>query len=238
MKHILLILLMVSILLISINANAAEPPAIIFIVSFPPDDLTLSVEYHDGTEIVIVKLQKTIKYKETQFQLFRYDIKAQDNLTIIVESNEKNYTLPISAKYLSSYNNVITLDFKNQTISDGQSTFRSILLVSMRVGFTLILEGLILFLFGYKNKSSWILFLILNLITQGLLNIGLHNLGLNSYSLFLSLIFYEFIIYIVETIICVILLKEHSKARAVIFSLTANTTSYILGGLLITFLPV
>lgn len=239
MKCLLLILLITSFLFIPINANSAEPPILNVIVSFPPDDLKLSMEYHyDMEDVIVVEFQKVINFKEAYFRLFYYNVNKPKNSTLIVESSEKSYRLPLPANYLSTYNYLITLDFNNETISDGQTISRSITLVSMRVVLTLILEGLVLFIFGYRRKSSWILFIILNLITQGFLNITLNNVGINSFPIFLLLIFYELIIYLVETIVYGLLLKEHSKSRAFAFAFIANFASFILGGFLITLFSI
>ena len=35
---------------------------------------------------------------------------------------------------------------------------------------TLLIEGALFFAFGFRKKLSWVLFIIINLITQGLLN--------------------------------------------------------------------
>ena len=59
----------------------------------------------------------------------------------------------------------------------------------------------------------------------------------NAYWIFVFL-FCEFIIFIVETLAFSMLLREQKIDRAAAFALTANAASLILGGLLISKLPV
>lgn len=237
MKRIIIFILLISALLIPISANSAEPPLLNVIVTLPPDDLKLFIEYYDGTQTVTVELYKSETYGEAYFTLFRHEINGYENAVLIIQSNEKSFTIPIDKSYLLSYDTTITLDFKNETISDGHSLTRSIILVSLRVGLTLIIEGLILFAFGYRKKSSWIMFLILNILTQGFLNMMLSNSLLSVYVI-LSYVFLEFIVYFIEMIACMCLLKEHGMPRAIFYSLAANTASLILGGILIICLPI
>jgi hypothetical protein len=104
---------------------------------------------------------------------------------------------------------------------------------------TLIIEGIVFFLFGYRRKRSWLVFIIVNLVTQGILNIWLagNYSPLNNYLIF-SLIGGEIVVFIVEIIAFLILVKEHGRLRTASFVVLANLLSLIAGGYLITVLPV
>ena len=97
---------------------------------------------------------------------------------------------------------------------------------------TLLIEGLLLFVFGYRSKRSWLVFLLVNLVTQGgfavYLAVTVLNHGVSGW----SLIFYipiEVIITLVELLLYRRLLMEKSKARAAVYAIAANLCSAVLG---------
>ena len=97
---------------------------------------------------------------------------------------------------------------------------------------TLLIEGLLLFAFGYRSKRSWLVFLLVNLVTQGgfavYLAVTVLNHGVSGW----SLIFYipiEVIITLVELPLYRRLLTEKNKARATVYAIAANLCSAVLG---------
>lgn len=97
---------------------------------------------------------------------------------------------------------------------------------------TLLIEGLLLFAFGYRSKRSWRVFLLVNLVTQGgfavYLAVTVLNHGVSGW----SLIFYipiEVIITLVELLLYRRLLTEKSKARAAVYAIAANLCSAVFG---------
>lgn len=100
---------------------------------------------------------------------------------------------------------------------------------------TLLIEGLILFLFRYRQRRSWAVFGIANLATQGALAVALsveavqHGVGWGFMSLFLMA---EGAILVVEAIAYVLLWKERNKEWALSYALAANTASALIGWLI------
>ena len=97
---------------------------------------------------------------------------------------------------------------------------------------TLIIEGILLWLFGFRAKRDWLVFLIVNLVTKA----GLHlwvaeNLVVNGSSAFqyLVLLVAEVPILFLELAVYVFLLKEHSRLRRAAYAACANVASYALG---------
>jgi len=226
-------------------ANSAEPPGLTVIVPFPPGDLALSIRFADGSMADAVQLQKEQKAWEAYYRFF-YWMEAPgpaderpvfEGATLIVRSSAYNFDCELPAETFHYYNNLITLNLADKSVTEGQSAFRQISLVSMRVILTLLIEGLVFFAFGYRKKASWAVFLIVNLLTQGALNIALSGPGPGSYWIF-EFAFYEALIFIAEMIAFAMLLKEHRKARAAACAFTANLASLLLGGILISYLPV
>ena len=96
----------------------------------------------------------------------------------------------------------------------------------------LLIEGLLLFAFGYRSKRSWLVFLLVNLVTQGgfavYLAVTVLNHGVSGW----SLIFYipiEVIITLVELLLYRRLLTEKNKARAAVYAIAANLCSAVFG---------
>ena len=224
------------------SANSAEPPALTIVVVSPPDDLTLSIRITNEGTTKTIELEKTQKAWEATYRLYYWTAGAREmdlytslgDATLVVQSGKKSFECQLhdAGRY-----NKYTLNFKNESLTVRTTSLtRSILLVSMRVVLTLLIEGFVFFLFGYRKKASWLMFLIVNIITQGFLNLVL-NLDWGSYALF-PFIGIEVLIFIAEMITFPLILKEHKKGRAVLFALSANFASLILGGILLLLLPV
>lgn len=222
-------------------ANSAEPPGFTVIVPNPPHDLSLAIHLSDYQETEPILLSKERKGWEAYYRFFYHMSplrnKNLEGAVLMVQSSDKSFQCLLPASTFKMYNNLLTLDLEKESLKTGQSPLRIPLLVSMRVVLTLIIEGFIFLLFGYRKKASWIAFLIINLITQGGLNALLTGPNLGSYWM-IGFLFGEIIILITETIAFASLVKEHKKGKAVLYTILANITSLIVGGLLISHLPV
>ena len=103
--------------------------------------------------------------------------------------------------------------------------------ILMALLITIVIELFILFIFRYNNKSSYILALKVNAITQLLL----HSILIIGY-LFLGLFGYIFILVVGEIIVILLelitytkFLKEKNKWIAAIYTLVANISSLVVG---------
>ena len=101
---------------------------------------------------------------------------------------------------------------------------------------TLLIEGVLLLAFGYRSRRSWLVFLLVNLVTQGgfalYLAVTVLNHGVSGW----SLLFYlpiELIIMVVELLAYRRLLTEKGKGRATGYAIVANVHSATVGLLLI-----
>ena len=104
----------------------------------------------------------------------------------------------------------------------------------MRAISAILIEGLLLFVFGYRRRSSWIAFVVITVITQSLLYAYL-DYSTTEIMMFFIMIMFEFLVFIAEIIAYILVLKEHRERRATIYALTANIASFLLGGLLMTY---
>jgi len=235
MKKYLLPLICYVILFIGLTiicyANAAEPPSIIIIISNPPENLSI---YLEGSRVE-ARMRKTAW--EAQYTFYSQDLQGNGNYTLAITDGDNGYFYDIDIP-VQSYRNVFTLNLKNRTLTPGILPARSIILVSLRVLFTLLIEGAVFWLFGFRGKRSWILFIILNLVTQGLLNVWLDSFALTQSYLIFSLIIGEFFVFLTEIAALAVLIKEHTVFRRICHAVVANIASLIAGGFLITLLPV
>jgi hypothetical protein len=221
-------------------ANSAEPPSFTVIVSNPPEDLSLSLRLADKGKTEAIVLNKEQKAWETYYRFFYHMSPiGNDNLdgaVLIVQSNGKNFQCSLPAATFNTYNNLLTLDMETENLTIGQPPLRVPLLVGMRIILTLVIEGVVFFLFGYRKKASWLAFFAINIVTQGALNAMLTGPSLGSYW-GLGFIFGEILVLAVELIAFICFVKEFGKGRAAVYTVAANAASLILGGLLITYLP-
>ncbi len=221
-------------------ANSAEPPGMTVVVPFPPEDLKLSLRLEDGQREEAVRLTKDTKLWEAYYRFYYHLLSERREfykVILVVESAEKSFECQLPISMASGYNNLVTLDYENEKVEEGSSPVRAAILIALRVVLTLLIEGIIFFAFGYRKRNSWIIFFVINLITQGFLNFSIIG-PLLSYYWFMGFLFLEIIIFIAEAISYSSLLKEHKKSRAIVYALTSNFVSLVLGGILISILPV
>lgn len=215
-----------------VYANSAEPPSILIIITNAPSDLEISI----GLGNILAR--RTDKFYESYYAFYSSDLKVMSGYTVKVTTGDRTFEIILDTPP-KSYNNIFTLDLKSQTLTPGKSLSISITLLSIKIILTLVIEGIVFYLFGYRRKKSWYIFLIVNLLTQGVLNIWLSVSfpPLDSYIIF-SLIFGEILVFIIEMIAFLIFVNEHHRLRAASYVIVANFLSLIAGSYLITVLPV
>lgn len=100
---------------------------------------------------------------------------------------------------------------------------------------TLLIEGLLLLLFQYSWKRNWKAFLLVNVLTQGLLAVASSSVtahsGVSAWYLFCFFLPAELVVMLVEVFLYSGrgLLTGHSKGRAALYAVTANFASAVLG---------
>jgi len=212
--------------------NSAEPPSILIIVPNAPEDLEISISAEDAS----IKANVTDKVIEKYYTFYSRDLKTTTDYTFKITTGGTSYNISIE-KPLTEYNNIYTLNLKNQTLTPGKLLSRSIFLVSMRVILTLVIEAIVFCLLGFRNKRSWIAFIVINLITQGTLNIFINGSSpLHGYIIF-GLLFAEIFIIIFELIAFLAAIKG-DRWKIVFHVIIANLLSLFAGGYIITVLPI
>jgi len=231
---LLLIMMVSSILPMTTFANSAEPPSLVILINNPPKDLKIVMISNNSSPEAEVKKVAWEGY----YVFYSTDMQKNNKYTFEVTTKGESFQCSLDVP-LESYNNVATLDLERKQLTPGKYPFRRALLVLIRVVLTLLIEGIIFWLFKFRQKRSWMVFLIINLITQGLLNIWLNQGGslMPSY-LLIGLIFGEIIVLIVEMIAFPFFIKEHNDDLVIKYAFTANFISLIAGGYIIAYLPV
>lgn len=214
-------------------ANSAETPGLVILVNNPPDDLSVTMVSDSGETLAVSR--KTAW--EGYYLFYKSDLQYFGEYRFKVTSEKYNFECSFNQP-LKKYTEILTLDLPTQELSYGKYPLRSVLLVGIRLILTLLIEGAVFFIFGFREKRTWMVFLIVNLFTQGVLNWWLNSdtLFLSS-AVFYALIFGEIFVFITESIILPITIKEKSGWKVLGCTLLANIASLFIGGYLIINLP-
>lgn len=229
-------------------ANSAEPPCVTVLVLAPPGDLELTIEFDSAQGEEPQRLSGERMLWEGYYRFhgrWNVDPEGLTGAKLVVETGDESFALTIDPTGFARYNNLITLDVGGRQLLYGQPWWRQPLLVFLRVALTLLLEGIVFFLFGYRQKRSWILFFLANGLTQLFVNLLLLNfvgaLG-NIYSAKLAFWFLylpmEILVILLELFLFCPMLKEKKRWNAVLYTIAANLCSWLLGGALLAYLPI
>lgn len=248
MKRILFILTAVILAIFSafpVFANAEQPPCFTIVVFGAPEDLTISYS-HPETELFDLgkdkrgweSYYKCEYYKFGELALTSPEEIIRGELHVKSDSENINFTLPAPKDIAKVYNNIFTLDLGEQSLKNTNTAGRAVLLVFMRLVITLAVEGAVFFIVGFREKRTWLVFLIINLITQSLLIIPMTGyIPPNVYWMF---VYYggEALIFAVEAIVYAAAAKEERAIRRVMTAVLANTASMIIGAWMLSNLPM
>lgn len=127
------------------------------------------------------------------------------------------------------YNDIYTLDLGTWRLLPGTTVGRDAMLVGSRLGVTLLVEGLVFLLLGFRTRRSWLLFLTTNVVTQGAVNLEL-SVGrvVGAYGE-LGYTVMEILVLGVELALLVPLIREKTKKRVALTVFLANVGSLAAG---------
>lgn len=227
-----------------------HPPAVTFVVMNAPKDLSLTLKLIKEGEPVYAKLDTERRAWESYYRLYRdavwkidrwygnqYDLK---DAVLIVESGGTEKTIPVPSEQLSEreLNDYLVLDLKRGSLSFGLPFWRAPLLILMRMAVTILAECLIFYLYGYRMRRSWKIFLAVNLVTSLALNIMIRNwLNVNQ-QYFLGYAYALLLLPVGEIVAYVLLLDEQSRDRCINCTLWGNIASALLHIVMVTTLPL
>lgn len=99
---------------------------------------------------------------------------------------------------------------------------------------TLLIEGLIFYAFRFPGKRNWLIFLLVNLVTQGALSVvlSLNIVGSNGSYIILGMLILlpvELLIALAEAALYMKLLRGQPKHKCFAYGIAANAASFLLG---------
>lgn len=238
---IMFMTLILSILIpIPIKANSTLPPDIEIIVMNAPEDLTLTLIFSEGESEELRWKRDELK---TVYYYFNHDLKIEsyDNTKLRVTSKDYNFIFDVPSDTFVKYNNRLVLDLYEQSLKLQDRSIYMYLVILMRVILTLIIEGSLFCIYGYRQFKSWLIFLFTNLFTQGVLNYLFTVMVVppDTRGYFSTLyVLVELFVIVFECLIFSFLVNGHSRKRGFKFAFYANLISLILGGVLIAMIPI
>ena len=226
------------------SAKQVRMPGLSIFVINAPKDLNLLIQFRNSALPEPLEMQRTARYWETYYNYYykrlpgRFD---EDFIgaKLVIRSSRYSYELPIPRDpEIRPNKRLMTLDLKKGTLVYGEPGWRAPLSVAGRVLLTLVLEGIVFYLFGLRAKSSWIIFFILNLITHSLLSSFLVH-PFEAKGDFFMLVYYCVAIILVEAMIYYFTLNEiELSPKAPLLALVANLVGFYLGSWIMPHFPV
>lgn len=128
----------------------------------------------------------------------------------------------------------LVYDWQTNTVSEATpSPLRFLARLASTLVPTLIIEGLIFWLSGFRTRRSWLVFLAVNVVTQTAMHLifawSIPIAGTHPFYYALLFVPSELVICTVESAAYALLLAEHDRRRRVKFAILANITSAVLG---------
>lgn len=196
-------------------ANSPVPPDLAVYVEDAPEDLEMALTFNGKEE------QCDLKLKENVYCFYFSNALREENVVLRVSAGGKEYSLDVDAKMFRNGADLSFASGEPVLTARPATTLAGVLL---NVGVTLVIEFIILLIFGYRKGRTFLIFLIANLITQGLYNAYL-CFPISDKTLLIA----EAVIILIEGCIYCFTFREHTKERAWIYAVTANIASAVIG---------
>ena len=136
---------------------------------------------------------------------------------------------------LSRYEIRLALDWRSGELSLKKAERGSrVHEAAVRLLLTMLLEGAVFYLFGYRAKRSWIVFFIANVVTQIILSVLMAQMIWRSAGILASFWLLELYLMIFELAVYYFALREWDKGRACLSAVCTNLVSVIFGSVLLT----
>lgn len=127
----------------------------------------------------------------------------------------------------------IIYDWETNTVTEALSPpGRFAVRLSTTLAITLAVEGIILFLFKFRQKRTWLVFFSVNAVTQTLLHIvcgPVTTVPATFVSDLTTLLIAELVIWVTEAAAYALLLRERTPLWRIAYALCANPASFLMG---------
>lgn len=175
---------------------------------------------------------------ENMVHSFSY-IGVPDKFKIIIVTADGETIVSENIVKRKAFNSKVYFDYNTKKLRETSIVLAYIKQFLTTYPTTLLIEGLILLLFGFSLKKNWKSLVLINLITQVLLTFiifgAMYKQG--SMAAILFYIPFEIIILIMEAKLFKKYLVDHSESRRVAFAIVANIVSFLVGVVAMIYLP-
>ena len=160
-----------------------------------------------------------------------FDLPRIFRIVIVTRSGESWVSEPMERKMMNS---AVKVDWAKKTAMMPPVQILYILQFLSTLLPTLLIEGLIFYAFRFPGKRNWLVFLLVNLVTQGALSYVLcvNVVGSNGSYIFLGLLLLipvEMLIALVEAVLYMKLLRGQPEHKRFAYGISANAASFLLG---------
>jgi hypothetical protein len=212
--------------------------------SYEPEKIKLLDSYEEdgwrpglvkGTPMPMWGELTGVKTEEGMEHRFGY-MGVPDNFKLIIVTPDN--ALIISEEiHRTTLKTVLTYDYNQNTIVVEHPVLAYIKQFFATFMATLLIEGILLLVFGFSIRNNWLAFLVVNLLTQIALTLTIGVLFQKEGVLTASIVFFpvELIIIITESILYALALKEHSRGRRVLYAIFSNVLSAAIGLAIMTY---
>ncbi|MDF2486761.1 MAG: hypothetical protein K0R46_2929 [Herbinix sp.] len=155
-------------------------------------------------------------------------------LIIITPENKIVVSQEVHRKALKT---IVTYDYEKNVVSMETPIIAYIKQFLGTCTATLLIEGILLLVFGFSLRKNLVPYLMINLFTQLAFTVTIGALFVKEGILTATIAFFpaEIIIIIIESVLFTLLLKEFSKMRRVAYAISANVLSAALGLAIMSF---
>lgn len=171
----------------------------------------------------------------------KYTYYAPNEFKIVIYKNDQLYRVT-DVIQMYAFRSYYKIDFSKEEvkINNTYPYFLEILQLLLRMIITLVIELGLYFLFKLHSKRNFKIVLIVNIVTQLLLNIIINISTYYEGELYALIILFlvELGIFIIEPILYLILLKDKNKWLVALYGILANIISFVLGFIFILILNI
>ena len=191
-----------------------------------------------GTKVPLFGKITGKRENDTMIHTFSY-LGVPDRFKVIIVEESGEISISNNIIERKAFDSTVYFDYATKSLRETSTLLAYIKQFLITYPATLIVEGLILLLFGLSLKRNWKAFMLVNLITQTLLTLtvftGMYFQG--SMAGFFYYIPIEILIVIVELRLFKKYLVGHSQLRKKAFAIVANIISFIIGIVALIYVP-
>jgi len=183
-----------------------------------------------GTRVPLFGSLEGTKNGNVMVHNFSY-VGIPDRFKIIIVTKDNDIIVSENAVERKAFRSTAYFDCSSRKLSQDSPVLAYIAQFVTTCLATLIIEGIVLILFGFDIKQNWKPFVLVNLFTQIMLTASVFKAMYTS-GVIMGLITYvplELLILAVEATLFARHITQHSGQRRVAFAITANIVSFALG---------